>query len=161
ARHCWAESSRHLTGDMEDGRWEVGDGTLPNMEDGRRNNNDVWRAHALRLRYFEAKAMRSEHNSNPPTAYRGRLAPSPTGLLHLGHARTFWAAQERARSGGGALILRNEDLDRDRCKAEFVQAMFEDLRWFGFEWVEGPDCGGPFGPYSQSDRQLVYQEAFE
>src|SRR5436190_21009326 len=93
--------------------------------------------------------------------YRGRLAPSPTGFLHLGHARTFWTAQERARSRGGALVLRNEDLDRSRCKPEFVSAMFEDLRWFGFEWQEGPDCGGPYAPYSQSERRQFYVAAFE
>ena len=98
----------------------------------------------------------------PDTAfYRGRLAPSPTGYLHLGHARTFWTAQERARAHNGALILRNEDLDRARCKPEFVTAMLEDLRWFGFEWSEGPDCGGPFAPYNQSERFDHYRAAFE
>jgi glutamyl-tRNA synthetase len=103
----------------------------------------------------------------PPTpdlserAYRGRLAPSPTGYLHLGHARTFWIAQERARERGGVLVLRNEDLDRDRCRPEFVAAMIEDLRWFGMRWQEGPDCGGPFGPYTQSGRREHYVRAFE
>src|SRR6185295_386984 len=92
--------------------------------------------------------------------YRGRLAPSPTGYLHLGHARTFWHAQERTRGHGGVLVLRNEDLDAARCKPEFVTAMLEDLRWFGFHWEEGPDCGGPFGPYSQSERMPLYREAF-
>lgn len=94
-------------------------------------------------------------------AYRGRLAPSPTGYLHLGHARTFWVAQERARTAGGALILRNEDLDTARCKPEFVQAMFEDLRWFGFDWAEGPDVGGALGPYNQSERMNFYQAALD
>ena len=93
--------------------------------------------------------------------YRGRLAPSPTGHLHLGHARTFWAAQERARAGGGILVLRNEDLDSTRFKMEFVDAMLEDLRWFGFEWSEGPDCGGPWGPYQQSERYSFYRAALE
>jgi len=97
----------------------------------------------------------------PQATYRGRLAPSPTGLLHLGHARTFWTAQERAASHGGTLILRNEDLDQARCKAEFVSAMFEDLRWFGLQWTEGPDRGGPFGPYSQSERRELYAAAFK
>jgi len=97
----------------------------------------------------------------PGEQYRGRLAPSPTGLLHVGHARTFWTAQERAAARGGTLVLRNEDLDRSRCKPEFVAAMFEDLRWLGFRWQEGPDCGGPFGPYSQSERLEVYRAAFE
>ena len=55
-------------------------------------------------------------------------------------------------AAGGVLVLRNEDLDRARCKPEFVSAMLEDLRWFGFEWQEGPDIGGPFGPYNQSER---------
>ena len=94
-------------------------------------------------------------------AYRGRLAPSPTGHLHLGHARTFWVAQERARTHGGALILRNEDLDRDRCKPHFVKSMFEDLRWFGFNWDEGPDCGGPHAPYNQSERFDFHRAALE
>jgi glutamyl/glutaminyl-tRNA synthetase len=97
----------------------------------------------------------------PAAAYRGRLAPSPTGFLHLGHARTFWAAQERARANGGVLILRNEDLDAARFKMEFVDAMIEDLRWFGFEWSEGPDCGGPFAPYNQSERMDFYRAALE
>lgn len=94
-------------------------------------------------------------------SYRGRLAPSPTGYLHLGHARTFWIAQERARKNSGALILRNEDLDSARCKKDFVTAMVEDLRWFGFEWSEGPDLGGRFAPYSQSERRSFYLGAFE
>jgi glutamyl-tRNA synthetase len=93
--------------------------------------------------------------------YRGRLAPSPTGWLHLGHARTFWTAQQRAVAAGGALVLRNEDLDARRFRLEFVDAMMEDLRWFGFQWQEGPDCGGPFGPYSQSGRGHLYRAAWE
>jgi glutamyl-queuosine tRNA(Asp) synthetase len=92
-------------------------------------------------------------------AYRGRLAPSPTGYLHLGHARTFWFAQERARVNNGTLVLRNEDLDAQRVQPEFVTAMLEDLRWFGFEWQEGPDCGGKFAPYNQSQRVEHYRAA--
>jgi len=92
------------------------------------------------------------------SSYRGRIAPSPTGFLHVGHAKTFWAAQERAQAAKGVLVLRNEDLDRARCKPEFVAAMLEDLRWFGFEWQEGPDIGGPFAPYNQSERYAIYRE---
>src|SRR5512138_3027165 len=92
------------------------------------------------------------------SGYRGRIAPSPTGYLHLGHARTFWTAQQRAVEQGGTLILRNDDLDRDRCKPEFVRAMYDDLRWFGFEWQEGPDRGGPFTSYKQSERMPHYRE---
>lgn len=95
-----------------------------------------------------------------PLPYRGRLAPSPTGYLHLGHARTFWMAQERACAAGGTLILRNEDLDGARCRPEFVQAIYDDLRWFGFTWQEGPDCGGPHAPYTQSERMEHYRAAF-
>ena len=98
---------------------------------------------------------------NDSASYRGRLAPSPTGYLHLGHARTFWMAQERARTAGGALLLRVEDIDRDRCKSEFAAAMIEDLRWFGFQWREGPDIGGEFGPYLQSQRTEHYLRALE
>lgn len=97
----------------------------------------------------------------PAPTYRGRLAPSPTGYLHLGHARTFWIAQERARQQHGALVLRNEDLDASRCRPEFVAAMIEDLRWFGFEWQEGPDCGGSFAPYVQSQRRPHYTLVLE
>ena len=92
--------------------------------------------------------------------YRGRLAPSPTGHLHLGHARTFWAAHERARAAGGVLVLRDEDLDPARSRAEFAEAMLEDLRWLGVEWQEGPDVGGPFAPYRQSERRGLYLGAW-
>lgn len=93
--------------------------------------------------------------------YRGRIAPSPTGYLHLGHARTFWIAQERVRAGGGKMILRVEDLDGPRCRPEFVRAIEEDLKWFGFAWDEGPGAGGETGPYVQSQRMGFYRAAFE
>jgi glutamyl-tRNA synthetase len=96
----------------------------------------------------------------PPSTYRGRVAPSPTGLLHIGHARTFWIAAQRAREKQGTLIFRNEDLDAQRCRPEFVATMYEDLRWLGITWHEGPDIGGPFGPYSQSDRREFYLKAW-
>lgn len=94
-------------------------------------------------------------------SYRGRLAPSPTGLLHVGHARTFCIAADRARAAGGTLILRNDDLDRDRAKPEFVRAFLEDLTWLGLKWSEGPDVGGSFAPYSQSERLPQYRAALE
>jgi glutamyl-tRNA synthetase len=89
--------------------------------------------------------------ANP--AYIGRLAPSPTGCLHLGHARTFWFAAERAKAARGVILMRNDDLDRSRCRPGFVTAMIEDLRWLGFSWRE------PM--YSQSERLAVYREALE
>lgn len=99
-------------------------------------------------------------NPTPDGGYRGRLAPSPTGLLHLGHARTFAIAARRARENSGVLILRNEDLDPQRCRASFSEAMMEDLRWLGIRWAEGPDCGGPHAPYAQSERTLHYLAAW-
>src|SRR5678815_1222274 len=99
------------------------------------------------------------------TKYRGRIAPSPTGYLHLGHAVTFWRAQERVHENDGKLVLRIEDLDRDRCAKEFGDAVVDDLRWFGLRWDEGSDVGGAFGPYVQSQRRDLYlakwKELFE
>jgi glutamyl/glutaminyl-tRNA synthetase len=108
--------------------------------------------------FGEAALATTEFNRK---TYRGRVAPSPTGLLHLGHARTFWIAAQRAAQSQGQLIFRNEDLDPQRCRPEFVDAMIEDLRWLGIRWTEGPDCGGPFSPYTQSERQAFYLAACE
>ena len=96
----------------------------------------------------------------PVSGYRGRLAPSPTGYLHVGHARTFWTAWQRARDAGGALVMRMEDLDPDRSRASYAEAALEDLRWLGIRWHEGPDRGGPLRPYVQSKRRPVYLEAW-
>ncbi len=85
--------------------------------------------------------------------YRGRLAPSPTGLLHLGHARTFWIAAERARLAGGKLFLRNDDLDAIRFRLDFVDAMIEDLRWLGLRWEEPV--------VAQSQHRGLYRAALE
>ena len=87
---------------------------------------------------------------------RGRLAPTPTGFLHVGHARTFAVAASRAGSAG--LVLRIEDLDRPRCREEFCEAAIEDLRWLGLAWTEGPDIGGPHASYRQSGRTAWYLE---
>ncbi|MFZ1919870.1 MAG: tRNA glutamyl-Q(34) synthetase GluQRS [Terriglobales bacterium] len=92
--------------------------------------------------------------------YRGRLAPSPTGLLHIGHARTFWIAAQRAIEHQGTLILRNEDLDPQRSRPDFANGMLEDLHWLGIGWAEGPDCGGDYGPYTQSERRAHYLDAW-
>lgn len=90
--------------------------------------------------------------------YRGRLAPTPTGFLHIGHARTFALAARRAASG--ELILRMEDLDAARCKPEFAAAALEDLAWLGLRWQEGPDVGGPHAPYAQSRRLPWFLQAW-
>jgi glutamyl-tRNA synthetase len=96
----------------------------------------------------------------PDSSYRGRLAPSPTGYLHIGHARTFWTAYQRARDAAGTLVMRMEDLDPDRSRATFAEAACEDLRWLGIRWQEGPDKGGPCAPYVQSRRMPVYLAAW-
>ena len=85
-------------------------------------------------------------------AYVGRLAPSPTGLLHLGHAATFWTAYTRARAHRGTLLFRNEDLDPQRSRLAFVDAMLEDLAWLGIAW-QPPMI-------SQSQRLPAYRAAF-
>src|SRR5512133_1903233 len=100
--------------------------------------------------------MVSEAARSEPLCYRGRIAPSPTGYLHLGHARTFWIAYERAVAAKGTLIFRNEDLDPQRCRPEYVNAMYEDLRWLGISWQEGPDVGGQYAPYNQNERRDNY-----
>ena len=92
------------------------------------------------------------------TARRGRLAPTPTGLLHVGHARTF--ALAAARAGDAGLVMRVEDLDQARCREEFAVAALDDLRWLGLAWTEGPDVGGPHGPYRQSARTAWYLEVW-
>jgi glutamyl-tRNA synthetase len=92
--------------------------------------------------------------------YRGRIAPSPTGLLHIGHAYTFWTAYQRALAHQGTLVFRNEDLDPQRSKSNLAKAMIEDLRWLRIVWQEGPDVGGAFGPYEQSRRRNFYLEAW-
>jgi glutamyl/glutaminyl-tRNA synthetase len=89
---------------------------------------------------------------------RGRLAPTPTGFLHVGHARTFALAAERAGSAG--LVMRIEDLDGSRCREEFAAAALDDLRWLGLSWTEGPDVGGPHAPYRQSERTAWYLDVW-
>jgi glutamyl-tRNA synthetase len=93
------------------------------------------------------------------TRYRGRFAPSPTGALHLGSARTALVAWLRARASGGAFVLRVEDLDAPRVVAGAEAAMRADLRWLGLDWDEGPDVGGPHAPYVQSARTHRYADA--
>jgi glutamyl-tRNA synthetase len=101
------------------------------------------------------------HNTTRMKPYRGRIAPTPSGLLHLGHAQTFWIAHQRARLAGGKLVYRTEDLDPQRCKTEFATAALEDLKWLGIDWDEGPDCGGDHAPYTQSQRIGRYRELLE
>lgn len=90
---------------------------------------------------------------------RGRYAPSPTGYLHLGNARTALVAYWHAKSQAGDFVMRVEDLDSARSKPEMVTANLAELRWLGLTWDEGPDVGGPHAPYLQSQRHHFYEGA--
>src|SRR6059036_3126242 len=92
-------------------------------------------------------------------APRVRFAPSPTGYLHVGGARTALFNWLFARRHGGLLVLRVEDTDVQRSSAESEMGVLDDLRWLGLEWDEGPDVGGPYGPYRQTERQDLYRAA--
>src|SRR5579884_4114172 len=89
---------------------------------------------------------------------RTRFAPSPTGYLTVGAAWTAFITWLLARHGKGQFILRIEDTDRSRSTEAYEQALLEDLRWLGLDWDEGPDIGGPYGPYRQTERAPLYQE---
>ena len=93
--------------------------------------------------------------------YRGRFAPSPTGALHLGSARTALIAWLRARQADGSFVIRVEDLDAPRVVPGAEEAIRRDLRWLGLDWDEGPDVGGPFAPYVQSARTANYAAAVQ
>jgi nondiscriminating glutamyl-tRNA synthetase len=88
---------------------------------------------------------------------RLRFAPSPTGRLHVGNARTALFNWLLARGSGGAFVLRIEDTDVERSTLESEAAILRDLRWLGLDWDEGPDVGGPCGPYRQSERLHLYE----
>lgn len=90
---------------------------------------------------------------------RGRFAPSPTGVMHLGNVWTALLAWLSVRSQGGTMILRLEDLDPDRSRPEHAERLLRDLAWLGLDWDEGPDVGGPVGPYVQDERRDLYEAA--
>lgn len=90
--------------------------------------------------------------------YRGRYAPTPSGPLHLGNLRSALLAWLLARHAAGTYVLRMEDLDRPRVRPGAAAAILADLRWLGLDWDEGPDVGGPYAPYTQSERLPLYQD---
>lgn len=92
-------------------------------------------------------------------AVRGRFAPSPTGAMHLGNARTALLAWLDCRQRGGTMILRLEDLDRARASPGATAQLLDDLRFLGLDWDEGPDVGGPYAPYVQTERAARYDAA--
>ncbi|HET7622763.1 MAG TPA: tRNA glutamyl-Q(34) synthetase GluQRS [Gemmatimonadaceae bacterium] len=94
----------------------------------------------------------SDTDVRPANSYRGRLAPTPTGDMHVGHAQTFLAAWRRAENASGEIVLRIEDLDPLRCRAEYAERAIEDLEWLGVTWSEGP--------VYQSARRDIYEAAW-
>ncbi len=92
---------------------------------------------------------------------RTRIAPSPTGFLHVGTARAALFNELFARGQGGQFVVRIEDTDKERSKAEYEHTILEGMRWLGLAWEEGPDVGGAFGPYRQSERTEFYQTAIK
>ena len=92
---------------------------------------------------------------------RVRFAPSPTGFFHIGSARTALFNWLYARHTGGVFILRVEDTDQTRNSEEFLNLIYNSLRWLGMDWDEGPAIGGAFGPYRQSERSAIYKEYLE
>ena len=97
--------------------------------------------------------------SNDGRPLRGRFAPSPTGDLHLGNARTALLSWLSIHARGGRYVLRMEDLDRPRERPGAAQRILASLRWLGLDWDEGPDVGGPHAPYVQSERFALYDDA--
>ena len=89
---------------------------------------------------------------------RLRFAPSPSGYLHIGGARTALFNWLWARSQGGTFVLRVEDTDQERSSIESVRAILDAFRWLGMDWDEGPEVGGPYGSYFQSERKPLYRE---
>ena len=95
------------------------------------------------------------------SAIRGRFAPTPSGSMHIGNALAALLSWLQIRSAGGVYILRIEDIDTSRSKPQFAEQILKDLRWLGLDWDEGPDRGGPYSPYVQSERLDFYEQALE
>ncbi|XP_057501385.1 glutamate--tRNA ligase, chloroplastic/mitochondrial-like isoform X1 [Actinidia eriantha] len=101
------------------------------------------------------------HRKRVDDEVRVRFAPSPTGNLHVGGARTALFNYLFARANGGKFVLRIEDTDLERSTRESEQAMLHDLSWLGLDWDEGPGVGGDYGPYRQSERNVLYKQYAE
>src|SRR5690349_2205153 len=112
-------------------------------------------ARGHRLRYMPLRCSTTSACHDPPM--RVRFAPSPTGLLHVGNARTALFNWMFARANGGTFILRIEDTDFERSSRESERGILNDLRWMGLEWSEGVEAGGEYGPYRQSERLHIYR----
>jgi len=110
-----------------------------------------------RLRGNRSGAQGRPEDSRSGAQARGRLAPTPSGYLHLGNARSFLLAWLWARHDGGSVIMRVEDIDRPRCKPELREAALEELQWLGLDWSQGPHAGDPVGEFDQQTRTELYR----
>ncbi|KAI9759208.1 MAG: Glutamate--tRNA ligase mitochondrial [Chaenotheca gracillima] len=108
-----------------------------------------------------SRGLKSSSKAVPKEPARTRFAPSPTGYLHLGSLRTALFNYLLAKSTGGQFLLRIEDTDQRRTLPDAEKRICEDLRWAGLQWDEGPEVGGPYGPYQQSKRTALYRENAE
>ena len=95
------------------------------------------------------------------TATKTRFAPSPSGFLHLGNARTALFSALFSRKERGVFLLRIEDTDQERSQAQYIQGIEDDMHWLGLAWQEGPGVGGGHAPYLQSQRGTVYRNYFD
>ncbi|KAI1174160.1 hypothetical protein F4777DRAFT_406479 [Nemania sp. FL0916] len=116
------------------------------------------RPHLVFRRSLLGRPERNPASSLPSTPARTRFAPSPTGYVHLGSLRTALYNYLLAKATGGQFLLRLEDTDQKRLVPDAEQRLYEDLKWAGLDWDEGPDIGGPCGPYKQSSRLQLYKE---
>ncbi|KAF3777641.1 Glutamate--tRNA ligase [Nymphaea thermarum] len=124
-------------------------------------NSPCGRSRLLFRRLATVRAAASDGKEDAPSKVRVRFAPSPTGNLHVGGARTALFNYLFARSKGGKFVLRIEDTDLERSTRKSEEAVLEDLSWLGLGWDEGPDIGGEFGPYRQSERNALYKQFAE
>ncbi|TGJ85611.1 hypothetical protein E0Z10_g3134 [Xylaria hypoxylon] len=111
-----------------------------------------------RSNFFSRPARGGPTSLLPSTPARTRFAPSPTGYVHIGSLRTALFNYLLARATGGQFLVRVEDTDQKRLVPDAEEKLFEDLKWAGLSWDEGPDIGGPYGPYKQSERLQSYKE---
>ncbi|KHN30858.1 glutamate--tRNA ligase, chloroplastic/mitochondrial-like [Glycine soja] len=118
-------------------------------------------SHTPRTFFFQRRRFSVSALSEQPPPVRVRFAPSPTGNLHVGGARTALFNYLFARSKGGKFVLRIEDTDLERSSRESEEAMLKDLSWLGLDWDEGPGVGGDYGPYRQSERNSLYKQYAE
>ncbi|KAI8635031.1 hypothetical protein F5Y19DRAFT_461488 [Xylariaceae sp. FL1651] len=112
----------------------------------------------VRSNFFGRPARSGPTSLLPSTPARTRFAPSPTGYVHIGSLRTALFNYLLAKATGGQFLLRVEDTDQKRLVPDAEEKLYEDLKWAGLDWDEGPDVGGPYGPYRQSERLETYRK---